>query len=93
MKLKPKTKEIFRFICNYWIENRCSPSMRDIVVGVESVTSTCVVETHLMKLRDHGLIEPKGAFSTKRNIIPTDLKVSFDWLIGDIAHLIYYSDD
>jgi len=77
MNLKPKTKAIFQFIVNYWIENRCSPSMRDIVAGVESVTSTCVVETHLMKLRDAGLLEPKEGHSTKRNIIPTDLKVSF----------------
>ena len=91
MKLKPKTKEIFRFICNYWIENRCSPSMRDIADGIEDVTSTCIVRHHVIKLRNAGLLEPKSKHQVSRNFIPTALQIRLDWRECKEGEKIYYS--
>ena len=90
MELKPKTKEIFRYIVNYWIENRCSPSMRDIADGIEDVTSTCIVRHHVIKLREAGLLEPKNDNQISRNFIPTALQIRFDWALGDEDFGIYY---
>jgi len=63
-------------IKGYWLANRCSPTVRELryLCGLSNISQ---VLKHLKQLEMEGRILPRTR-NHKRNIIPSDMKVSFE---------------
>ena len=72
------TKVIYDVICEYWIENKYSPSYRDIV-SIGGLSTPSIVHYHIQKLKAAGLIEQTK--DTDRSLCPTNMTVIIEQVI------------
>jgi len=67
---------ILVFIKAFWLKNYCSPTLREIVAGLDHISSISVASYHANRLRDLGFLKETPKY-TSRALIPTDMVIVF----------------